>query len=125
MELRIKPKFGRVLIKREVKTKTEGGIYIPDAAAKRNAALEGVIVALGETAGWTETYEDVSHLRTDGVKVFDTTPIQTLKVGDKVIFGRHAGAWLDATYNPKGEQNDDGSLFICQDQDILAVVEAA
>lgn len=102
------PKFGRVLIEREVKEKI-GSIYIPEAQQKRSAACIGKIIALGETAGWTET------LHSD--------PIQTLKIGDTVIFGRHSGAWLDNTYDAKGGDNDDGKLFICQDQDILAVVK--
>jgi co-chaperonin GroES (HSP10) len=46
-----------------------------------------------------------------------------MQVGDKVIFGRHSGAWLDATYGNRGEANDDGKLFICQDADILAVIK--
>lgn len=111
--IKYEPKFARVLIKREVKERTSGGIYIPQSAAKRNASCIGVIVGLGETAGWTDTYDEDGHL----------SPTCTLKVGQTVIFGRHAGAWLDATYSDKGEQNDDGSLFICQDQDILAVVK--
>lgn len=104
------PKFGRVIIKREVTGKTIGGIIIPDSAAKRNAACVGVIIGLGETAGWAEVPEQ-GH-------------IQTMKIGDKVIFGRHSGAWLDATYSDKGEK-DDGTLFICQDADILAVIREA
>lgn len=100
------PKFGRVLIKREVKHKTQAGIIIPETAVKRNAPCEGVIIALGETAGWIETYENQ-----------ELTPKKIFDVGDKVLFGRHAGAWLDAT-----EGNDDGTLFICQDADILAVM---
>lgn len=105
------PKFGRVLIERTVKEKSAGGIIIPNA--QRYAYPEGLIVALGETAGWTETYDE------DGNKEV----IQTLRVGDRVIFGRHSGAWLDATYNSaQKSENDDGKLFICQDADILAVV---
>jgi co-chaperonin GroES (HSP10) len=109
MESRVKyePKFGRVLIKREVQEKTKGGIILPDAAKKRHAACRGVIVALGETAGWTETYIDG-----------ELKPVQTLSVGDNVIFGRHAGAWLDGD-----EEKDDGTLFICQDQDILTIIK--
>lgn len=106
----IAPKFGRVLIKREVKEKTASGLIIPENAAKRNASCVGVIVALGETAGWAET-PDKGH-------------IQTMNIGDKVIFGRHSGAWLDSTFSDKGEK-DDGTLFICQDADILAVVSEA
>lgn len=114
--IKYKPKFGRVLIKREVKEKTSGGIILPDNSAKRMAACEGIIVALGETAGFTDSFEDQNG------SLIPIT-IQTMKIGDKVIFGRHAGAWLDGTYSQKGEHNDDGSLFICQDQDILAVVK--
>lgn len=111
MESSIKPKFGRVLIKREIKAKTAGGIILPDEAIKRLATCEGEVIALGETAGWVDSYENGERIS-----------IQTLNVGDKVIFGRHAGAWLDATYG-NGGQNDDGSLFICQDGDILAVIK--
>lgn len=103
--VKYQPKFGRVLIKREIKAKI-GSIIIPDA--KRYATCEGVIVALGETAGWAEIPE----------KGY----VQTLNVGDSVIFGRHSGAWLDASY---AADKDDGTLFICQDADILAVMGEA
>lgn len=101
--VKYQPKFGRVLIKREIKAKI-GSIIIPDA--KRHATCEGVIVALGETAGWVEVPE----------KGY----VQTLKIGDNVIFGRHSGAWLDASY---AAEKDDGTLFICQDADILATIK--
>jgi co-chaperonin GroES (HSP10) len=103
------PKFGRVLIKREVKEKI-GSIIIADA--KRHASCRGKIIALGETAGWTEAYTESG----------EQAPVQTLKIGDEVIFGRHSGAWLDSTYS-NGHDNDDGSLFICQDADILCVIK--
>lgn len=105
------PKFGRVLIKREIKTTTKGGIIIPEDTAKRHATCEGVIVALGETAGWAEIIKDGERVN-----------ILTLEVGQRVLFGRHAGMWLDATSTKDG-QNDDGSLFMCQDADILAVIK--
>lgn len=111
--IKYEPKFGRVIVKREVSEKSLGGIIIPETAAKRHASCEGVIVGLGETAGWVEIYKDGER-----------TPVQNMKLGDKVIFGRHSGAWLDATYGAKGE-NDDGTLFICQDADILAVIREA
>lgn len=101
--MKYKPKFGRVIIKREIKEKSAGGIIIPDA--KRHATCIGIIESLGETAGLIENQEK---------SIFN--------IGDKVVFGRHSGAWLDATYGQAGD-NDDGSLFICQDADILAVVE--
>lgn len=112
MESSIKPKFGRVLIKREIVEQTKGGIILTKDTAKRHATCEGVIVGLGETAGWTETFNN------DNERI----SVQTLKIGDKVIFGRHSGAWIDGTYTGD-KANDDGSLFICQDADILAVIK--
>lgn len=89
-----KPIFARVLIEREVKKQTTGGIIIPNA--KRHASCEGTIVALGETAS------------------------DILKVGQRVQFGRHSGAWLNGSL---AADADDGTLFICQDEDILAIIE--
>lgn len=97
--LKHEPKFGRVLIERE--KKKASGIIIPEDAAKRNAPCIGTIVALGETAGWTQVYENGEQV-----------PKKIMNVGNKVLFGRHAGAWVD------GEE----TLYICQDEDILTVI---
>lgn len=104
-----RPLFGRVLIKREVQEVSQGGIMIPETIAKRHARCEGVVIAKGPTAD------------------------ESIEIGAQVIFGRHAGTWLDATYapvrNPQTGQpfgiadKDDGTLFLCQDEDILAVIE--
>ena len=90
--VKYKPVFARVLIERELKKSSS--IIIPDGAAKRNAPSTGIIVALGETAA------------------------SVLEVGQKVLFGKHAGAWLDPN-----KENDDGTLYICQDEDILAIID--
>ena len=103
--IKYEPKFGRVLIERE--KKKANGIIIPEDAAKRNAPCLGKIIGLGETAGFTETYFQ------DADGSYQQKTIQTLKVGDQVIFGRHAGAWID------GEE----TMYICQDQDILLIVK--
>lgn len=92
--VKYKPIFARVLIEREIKTKSTGGIIIPNA--KRHASCEGVILAVGETV-------------TD-----------ILKVGQRVLFGRHAGTWINGSM---AEDADDGTLFLCQDEDILAIIE--
>lgn len=105
-KMKYSPLFGRVLIEREVKS-SSNGVLIPDTIAKRHARCEGKVIAIGPTA--------------EGVKI-----------GNHVIFGKHAGAWLDNTYSlgkaPNGQvgvkDNEDGTLFICQDEDILAIVEA-
>lgn len=111
------PKFGRVLIEREIAEKTSGGIILPGDTAKKHAPCVGRIVALGETAGFTDTYYE------DENQSLVPKTIQTFKVGDKVLFGRYSGAWLDANYTDKGEVREEGKLFICQDQDILAVIK--
>lgn len=103
--VKYEPKFGRVLVRREIREKV-GSIILPDA--KKHARCVGVIEALGETAGWTD--------------VPNTGYTQTMKVGETVVFGRHAGAWLDATYGNNGQEQDDGTLFICKDEDILAII---
>lgn len=94
MSCKYQPLFSRVIIQRELREKTAGGIIIPDA--KRHARLEGIVNAVGPG-------------------------VDAVKPGDRVMFGRHAGTWLDASYTGK-EDNDDGTLFICQDEDILAIV---
>ena len=107
-EVTYKPLFARVLIRREVFEKI-GNVLIPENIQKRHAKCEGVVIDKGPTA-------DASII-----------------VGSRVMFGRHAGTWLDATYSmvrdARGQQlsavsdNDDGTLFLCQDEDILAIIE--
>lgn len=93
--VKYQPIFARVLIEREITKKTGGGIFIPDGVAKRHAKCEGTIVALGETAS------------------------DILKVGQRVRFGLHAGTWLDGSL---AKEEEDGTLFLCQDEDILAII---
>lgn len=108
--VKYEPKFGRVLIKRVIAEKI-GSIFVPDA--KRHARLEGIIVGLGENAGWTTSYDVAGNQKN----------VRAFNIGDKVLFGRHAGAWIDASNKIGGEENDDGTLFICQDEDILAIIK--
>jgi co-chaperonin GroES (HSP10) len=103
-----KPLFARVLIERQIHEKI-GNVLLPENIQKRHAKCEGIVVDKGPTA-------DAS-----------------IPIGAHVIFGRHAGTWLDATYsltrNAQGQQmpvvsdNDDGTMFLCQDEDILCVIE--
>lgn len=106
-ECKYKPLFARVIIKREIQEKSKGGIIIPNA--KKHAKAEGEVVAVGPTAS-----EDIT-------------------IGSHVIFGKHAGTWLDSTYSEQQVktqvgiqttqiENDDGTLFMCQDEDILAII---
>jgi len=76
------PLFGRVLIEREIVRKTAGGLIIPDKEQKRLSVSKGKVIALGETAGWSKTFDD------DG----NEKSVRVINVGDEVIFGRHASA---------------------------------
>lgn len=102
-----KPLFARVLIQRETQTKI-GNVLIPENIQRRHARCEGIVVDKGPNAD------------------------ESIKVGARVCFGRHAGTWMDATYSPvKGPQGqmlgisdaDDGTLFLCMDEDILCIIE--
>lgn len=107
-----RPIFGRVLIERDILKKV-GSIIIPDSEQKRQAICKGKIVALGETAGWTKTYNDKG----------EQSMARIIDVGDVVSFGRHAGTWLDKSYGIAKNENDEAPYFLCQDEDILAVIE--
>ena len=80
-----KPFFGRVSLERD-KLKTVA-ILVPVNAEKRNAPTWGTVVGLGETAD------------------------KSIRIGQKVAFGVHAGTWLKL---PDGSE-----VFVCQDEDLL------
>ena len=82
--------FDRVLLKRE-ELKT-GSIIVPETAKDRNAPSRGVILALGPTC--------------------EHDP--PLKVGDRVIFGMHAGTTLRV---------DGIEYYVVAEADIIAVLE--
>lgn len=107
-----RPLFGRVLLERKILKKI-GSILLPDAEHQRQAICKGKIVALGETAGWTRTYDE------QGTEKM----VRAIHVGDTVSFGRHAGTWLDASYGIAANDKDDAPYFLCLDEDLLAVIE--
>ena len=73
--MNFKPLQDRVLIERlEQEKQTAGGIIIPDTAKEKPS--EGVVVAVGEGARCSKTGELCD---------------MTLKVGDKVLFGKWSG----------------------------------
>ncbi len=96
--MNIRPLYDRVIVRREEEeTTTAGGIVLPGAAAEK--PNRGEIVAVGNG-----TQLDSGELR----------PL-TVKVGDKVIFGKYAGT---NTVKVDGEE-----LIILNESEILAVVE--
>jgi len=94
--MKIKPLHDRVLVRRlEEETKTSGGIIIPDTAKEKPA--EGIVEALGD--GKRENGE--------------TVPL-SVKVGDKVLFGKWSGTEVKV-----------GGLerLLIKEAEILAVIE--
>lgn len=114
MAEKYRPLFGRVLLERKTLNKV-GSIIIPEDQRKRQAVCKGKVIALGDTAGWTTSYD-----KDGNSKIY-----RSVNVGDMVSFGRHAGTWLDASYGVSNNDKDDAPYFLCQDEDLLAVIEGA
>lgn len=91
----LEPLFARVLLKREVLK--HASLIIPSAAALRNAPARGIVVAKGPTAD------------------------ESVEVGATYVFGRHAGAWINAEGKPV-DKEDDAEFFVCQDEDLIVKV---
>jgi chaperonin GroES len=90
--MKIKPLQDRIIVKRiEEEDKTKGGIIIPDAQ-------EGKVIAVG-----------------DG-KVLDNGQkfALTVKVGDKILFGKYSGTEIKID----GEEH-----LIMREDDVLGIVE--
>ena len=90
----LKPLFNKVLLRREAFTHST--LHIPQSSQRAHARCKGEVVAIGP---------DVN---------------EHVKVKMIVIFGAHAGTWLD----DEGRLNPEGELFICYDEDILCEVES-
>lgn len=93
----IKPLYDKVVIERvEAEEKTSSGIVLPGAAAEKPDM--GVIVAVG-----------------DG-KVLDSgvRSALTVKVGDKVLFGKYSGQLVKL---------DSKEFLVAKEEDILAIIQ--
>lgn len=95
--MKLRPLNDRILVKRvEEKEVTTGGIIIPDTAKEKPA--EGKVVAIGN-----------GKLGKDGKRI----PL-TLKVGDRILFGKYGGA----------EINLDGEEYLIMNEgEVLGVIE--
>ncbi len=94
----IRPLHDRVIIKRkEVETKSAGGIVLTGSAAEKSTRGEVVAVGNGRI------------LESGEVRALD------VKVGDQVIFSEGYGA--------KTEKLDGEEVLILSESDILAIVE--
>lgn len=94
--MNIKPLYDRVVIKRmEEEKMSAGGIVIPDSATEK--PIKGEVVAVGTG------------------KALDNGDIRppTVKVGDKVLFGKYAGTEVKL---------DGTDLLVVKEDDIFAVL---
>lgn len=95
--MKIKPLQDRIIVKRlEEEEKTKGGIIIPDAAKEK--PQEGKVIAVGD-----------GKVLDNGQK-FDLT----VKVGDKILFGKYSGTEIKID----GEEH-----LIMREDDVLGIVE--
>lgn len=97
MTTKLTPLFSRVIIEKEIAaTQTPGGLYIPEQAT--DIPMRGTVVAVGPG------------------KILPNGEIQkmTLKVGDKVVFGKYAGS--EVAIEKK-------KLLLLLEEDVFAKVE--
>jgi chaperonin GroES len=95
--MKVKPLQDRLVVKRiEEEEKTKGGIIIPDAAKEK--PQEGRVVAVGD-----------GKVLESGQK----SPL-TVKVGDKVLFGKYSGTEIKI---------DGDEHLILREDDVLAIIE--
>ena len=95
--MQLKPLLDRVVIKRiEEENKTTGGIIIPDTAKEEPS--QGVIVSVGP-GGRDEAGHEIP---------------MTLKVGDRVLFGK----WSGTEVKIEGED-----LVIMKESEVFGVLE--
>ncbi len=95
--MKVKPLQDRLVVKRiEEEEKTKGGIIIPDAAKEK--PQEGRVVAIGD-----------GKVLENGQKV-----ALSVKVGDKVLFGKYSGTEIKID----GEEH-----LILREDDVFAIIE--
>lgn len=95
--MKVKPLQDRLVVKRiEEEEKTKGGIIIPDAAKEK--PQEGRVIAVGD-----------GKVLESGQKA-----ALTVKVGDKILFGKYSGTEIKID----GEEH-----LILREDDVLAIIE--
>ena len=95
--MKVKPLYDRLLIKRvEEKEAKHGGIIIPDTAKEK--PMEGKVIAVGS-----------GRVEKDGKQI----PL-TVKVGDRVLFGKYAGTEIKI---------DDQEHVILREDEVLGIID--
>ena len=95
--MKLKPLLDRVVIKRvEEENKTAGGIIIPDTAKEKPS--QGIVVSVGP-GGRDEAGHEIP---------------MTLKVGDRVLFGKWSGTEVKI---------DGEDLIIMKESEVFGILE--
>ncbi len=95
-EIKLRPLADRVVVKaQEAEEVTKGGIILPDTAKEK--PVQGTIVAVG-----------TGRVSDDG----KVTPL-TVKVGDKVLYGKYAGTEVTV---------DGQEYLIMRENDIFGII---
>lgn len=93
----VRPLFDRVLVKRnEEPTRSKGGLFLPETAKEK--PVEGTVLAIGN-----------GRVADDG----KVSPL-TVKVGDRVVFGKYAGTEIKV---------DGEDRLILREDDILGILD--
>lgn len=96
--MQVRPLYDRILVKRvEEEVRSKGGLFLPETAKEKPS--EGIVLAVGQGKV------------TDGGEV---KPL-TVKVGDRVAFGRYAGNEIKV----EGEDR-----LILREDEIFGIVES-
>lgn len=95
--MKMRPLHDRIIVKRiEQQRKTASGIVIPDSAAEKPD--QGEVLAVGE-----------------GKRLKDgSLQAVTLKVGDRVLFGKYAGQAVKV---------DGQEVLVLREDDVMALIE--
>ncbi|HXG64274.1 MAG TPA: co-chaperone GroES [Blastocatellia bacterium] len=97
--MNLRPLHDRVVLRRiEEQEQIRGGIIIPDTAKEK--PQEGEVIAVG-----------AGKLKDDGTRIEPS-----VKVGDRVLFGKYAGTEIKL---------DEEEFLIVREDEILGVIEAA
>ena len=95
--MNVRPLFDRVLVKRQDEpTKSKGGLFLPETSKEK--PVEGTVLAIGN--GKSADDGKLTAL--------------TVKVGDRVVFGKYAGTEIKVD----GEER-----LILREDDILGILD--
>jgi chaperonin GroES len=127
-KLNLKPLGDRVIIKQKEAPKEMSGVVIPEKYQEKYQDPEGTVMAVGP--GMQNDHAilrkilkfllwsfGVSRWKTDAITVpqeFHVSTSMTVKVGDKVRYGRHAGTKI---------QHDGEEYILVRETDIFYVEE--